>query len=387
MTWKALPTTTFGLAVLAASGSCPDAHRHTESVTLEPGAVAMAAPAEPIPTPTSESAAGEIRRAIENAVPVLLDDGDAWMEGHAPFQDGASCVSCHQVPYGVWALSEAARDGIVADAAAQADLTRRAVDFIDSAGVGRPMSWSPMMLALVATPEAPDLSSYVGYLLRTQRPAGHWEARGQFPEQRRELSETNAVATMFAMHALWWYDREDDPVIAESLERGWSWVVERGPGSSTEWLLMRMKVSGIGDDWEERARLRKRLMAQQNEDGGWGWNPAEESNAMSTGQALWALWLEFKRDEVATSLYCGPSEGWKTVLVEQAEVARRGIAYLVTTQGDDGWWRVASDLISERRDESKDYVYDYWGTAWATIGLARWLEPANEEGSDANSAL
>ena len=375
MICKALPTVALGVTALAAAGSCPEARPAPEPREPRPAATAVAAPTTPAATETRKAPPPDLRPAIERALAVLQADGDAWMEGSAPFQDGNGCVSCHQVPYGLWALHEAARDEIVLDPAALADLTRRAVVFIDDAATGRPMSWSPTMLALWARPDAPDLSSYLGHLLRTQRPAGFWEAKGQFPAQRRELSETNAVATMFAMHALWLHDADaDDPAIAESLERGWSWVEERGPGTSSEWLAMRLTVSRIGDDWDEQRRLKRQLMERQNENGGWSWKPGEESNAMSTGQALWALWIELKRDEIAARLDGGPTERWKTVLAEQAEVGRRGIDYLLATQGDDGWWRVASDLTSKRREASKDYVYDYWGTAWATIGLARWHE-------------
>ena len=144
MIWKALPSTTLGIAVLAATGSCPDVHRHGETVAPEPDPAAVEQTAEPTPG----VARAEVQQAIESASAVLLSDGDAWMEGTAPFQDGSGCVSCHQVPYGVWGLHAAARAGIVVDAESSADLTRRAVAFIDDPGTGRPMSWSPMMLAL-----------------------------------------------------------------------------------------------------------------------------------------------------------------------------------------------------------------------------------------------
>ena len=48
------------------------------------------------------------------------------------------------------------------------------------------------------------------------------------------------------------------------------------------------------------------------------------------------------------------------------------------TQGADGVWITASELVSTEPDEAKDYIYDYWGTTWATIGLSRALDVLGE---------
>lgn len=361
---KELPTIALTIAVAAVLASCRHTpHRQGPSApetneTDQPSEPAQSpAPGEEMtaeaPGPRPTTARPEVEEAIRRGLVPLQADGDAWMEGSAQFQDGDGCVSCHQVPYGLWGLHEAARAGIVIDEGATADLTRRAVAFVDNTRTGRPMSWSPLMLAQ-GTKAAGELSTYVDHLLGAQRPAGFWEAKGQFPTQRRELSETNAVATMFTILALADAASEDETVAA-SLDRAETWVVERGAGKSTEWLALRALVAQVRTDGEAALASLALLLEQQNADGGWGWNPGEESNAMSTGEALYALGLTTP----------GTPPG-------VAEAARRGQAYLVATQGDDGWWRVASDLVSTGRDESKDYVYDYWGTAWATIGLARW---------------
>ncbi len=344
MIWKALPA--LGLAVVAAAPACPRP-AGVQQTGPEPPREAAAETNEAASAPGSS----RVRGAIERALAVLQADGDAWMEGSVPFQSGNGCVSCHQVPYGVWGLHEAARSGVALDAAAAQDLTRRAVAFSDNRRTGRPMSWSPMMLGL-GEAQAAEVDSYVGHLLAAQRPPGFWEAKGQFPSQRRELSETNAVATMLAMLALAPAAAEDDEV-AESLEVAWGWLLERGPGASTEWLALRAAVAAVRGETAEAGRLLDRLSGQQNEDGGWGWQPGEPSNAMSTGEALWTL-------------------GLAAVPAQRAAVASRGLDYLLAAQGDDGWWRLPSRLVSGDANEGNDYVYAYWGTAWATIGLARW---------------
>ena len=93
--------TVTGVALLAATASCPDGHRHDSlAERAEPESAVVATAPEPPAAAPAVAHAGS-RPAIERALGVLLTDGDAWMEGSAPFQDGDGCVSCHQVPYGV----------------------------------------------------------------------------------------------------------------------------------------------------------------------------------------------------------------------------------------------------------------------------------------------
>ena len=56
--------------------------------------------------------ATDIRKAIEKSLPYLEKDGIAWMEGRIPIQNGSACVSCHQVPFGIWSQNEAKSRGI-----------------------------------------------------------------------------------------------------------------------------------------------------------------------------------------------------------------------------------------------------------------------------------
>jgi hypothetical protein len=99
-----------------------------------------------------------------------------------------------------------------------------------------------------------------------------------------------------------------------------------------------------------------RLLREQHADGGWGWLAKDPSNALSTGETLYAL--------AAAGL--GNSH----------PAVRRGISYLLNTQKVDGTWTTPSRLISDKGGGKIEYIYKYWGTAWATIGLARTLPDA-----------
>ncbi len=304
-----------------------------------------------------------VEEAIRRSLPILQSDGEAWLEGRIPIQGGQGCVSCHQVPFGIWGLEEAGRAGIVLDAARSADLARRAAEFIASPGTARAMSWGPLVLA-ASDSEQMIHAGFPAFALQAQGPDGHWDAKGQFPEQRRPLAETNAVATMWTMLALRSFgapeaaaDSSTD-AITKTIERAYRSLTGREGGESTEYVLLRSLIeerlgqSAAGKD------LLDRLLARQNADGGWSWLPNEESNALSTGQVLYRL-----------SLVRPPRTP------EQDRAVERATAYLVETQAEGGLWPVASVLTSEGAKPSKDYVYSYWGTAWATIGLARTRPP------------
>lgn len=303
------------------------------------------------------------RRAVEQATPFLQTEGDAWMAGTTRAQSGDGCVSCHQVPFGLWALREADRVGLVSAEQRRAieELAERAIEFATPESTGRVMSWGPLILADLGgrgdrAPTAEWLAigdSIVG----RQRDEGYWRARGQFPAQRRELDETNAVATLWTLLALAQLEPLDD-LQAASRGRALGWIEGQPEGTSNEWLMTRLLVEGGP---EGRTAALARLRERQSADGGWGWAPGEPSNAYSTGQALYTL----ARAGVDT--------------VDPAVVA--GVNYLVGSQGDDGFWQVPSRLISDEPADPNDYVYDYWGTAWAVIGLARALDPGSPRGS------
>jgi hypothetical protein len=192
-------------------------------------------------------------------------------------------------------------------------------------------------------------------------PAGQWRAAGQFPTQRRGEEEGDAVASLWALAALTTIEPLDDPLEARRA-RALAWLASTVPGRSTEWRVARLALAARQHDETLVAELRRTLVDEQNPDGGWGWFAGEESNAFSTGQAVYALALARTGDDAV----------------------RRGTGYLLSRQGDDGGWETPSTLTSTRASEGKDYIYRYWGTAWASIGLSRWYA-ASREGAGAES--
>jgi squalene cyclase len=107
----------------------------------------------------------------------------------------------------------------------------------------------------------------------------------------------------------------------------------------------------------EKARateLLDELLGEQKPDGGWSWvRRAKASDAFATGQVLYALGLLDRSDDSAV---------------------RRARTYLLHTQGEDGSWDVRASTITTKTGEALAKMkdgYNFWGTAWAVIGLAR----------------
>jgi hypothetical protein len=85
-----------------------------------------------------------------------------------------------------------------------------------------------------------------------------------------------------------------------------------------DYALLGLTAAGMGANEPLVASLQKRVLARQNQDGGWGFVPGEASNAFATGQALYALRM------------LGLGDGEKTI--------DRGTSWLVTNQAESGGW-------------------------------------------------
>jgi len=281
------------------------------------------------------NATPDARAAVQRALPFLEREGAAWMAGKTALNQGSPCVSCHHVGFALWSHREAKRAGLPIPADRIDALDRQAHAAFADGDEARPMSSSQLILGRAGDrPAAIDLQQ----LTRAQEKDGRFAASGQFPSQDRPIAESDAVATLWALLAL---GNEGEPA---ARKKAANWVKGSKPGETTEWLAVRLLVYGESGD-------RDRLLREQHPDGGWGWRAAGPSNAFSTGQALYALAIAAPRD---------PAVG-------------RAVAHLVGAQGSDGTWTTPSKLISKKAHPKRDSIYRYWGTAWATIGLARAL--------------
>jgi hypothetical protein len=105
---------------------------------------------------------------------------------------------------------------------------------------------------------------------------------------------------------------------------------------------------------ETKARTKaavERLLARQNQDGGWGQLPGLASDAYATGQVLYAVNM------------AGVSR-------DRGEL-QRGIKFLVSNQRQDGSWPMTPRAQSGQKPASLTSPIVHFGSSWAVIGLAR----------------
>ncbi len=143
--------------------------------------------------------------------------------------------------------------------------------------------------------------------------------------------------------------------IDRRIARGRDYLLEAKPKTTDDWAmqLAGLKWSGAGADRVEAAA--RGLLNAQRSDGGWAGNPHLESDAYSTGEALYALHESGQRTDAAY---------------------RRAVEYLLKTQQADGSWHVKSRAVKFQPyfESGFPYGHDQWisasATAWATVALA-----------------
>ena len=310
-----------------------------------------------------------VRGAVAKALPALR----LGVDGHSSQR---ACFTCHNHAVPLLAFTAARGRGFAVTAAEVADLTRFVADdmaqyrdrFVKGRGPG-PLpaggevdNTSYALFALEAGGHAPDetTAAMAEYHLLWEKNRDHWS--GVAPRPPSEHS--SFTVTALSVRGLRKYatagqkDRADQRVAAA---RGW---LLKTPAKDTEdrvFRLVGLKAAGATAD--EVAAAAKELRAAQRDDGGWSQLDGREADAYATGTALWAL---------------HDAGGLPT----DDPAYRRGVAYLVHTQQDDGSWHVRTRSRPFQRyfetgfPHGKDQFISCAATGWAAAALALACPPA-----------
>ncbi len=133
-------------------------------------------------------------------------------------------------------------------------------------------------------------SSYAAiakYVIDGQNEDGSYTPNGQLPGQRRSKSEGAEVSTLWAALALNTIPEMEGATA--SRDKALKWLQQAKPGKSTEWLAVRILVEQKIDQLKNVNKYIELLRKRQNEDGGFGWMEGDTSDALATGQALYAI--------------------------------------------------------------------------------------------------
>lgn len=297
-----------------------------------------------------------VREAIQRGLPSIEERGQWWIEEK-------DCVSCHRVDMMVWSLTAARAHGF--------GVSEKLPEWTDWAvtsslapndegvptGRTNKEGVAHLLLAGRGLIPGPDTRSQLASLLDDgQQPDGFWKAGGQLPSQKRPAAETDAVSTMWLALALAAEGSADArPAVEAALQ-----AVANGPAAvSTEWHALQILLAVQTQQADMRDQGIASLRATQQSDGGWGWLLADESDALGTGIALYALrGAGVGRDDPAIV---------------------RGRDALLQLQRDNGTWPVRG--TKEKKKDRVEETATYWGTTWAVLGLLATLPDPTDEGA------
>ncbi|OWK43838.1 Ankyrin repeat protein [Fimbriiglobus ruber] len=299
---------------------------------------------------------------MENALPFLEKSSAAWRAER-------KCVTCHQVPFAVWALTAAKDRGFAVDAAKLDDLAGWAFHFCatneekgERTGGFHLTSAFMILSQSAAGVRADALKTYPLFetlFAKRQKPDGSWREGRQVRIEgaQREADEVDTMWTLLAIRAL---ERLGDRLPAEvrkgltgERDRARTFLGAAKPGTRVDWLLLRVLVAKEYETPERAQELLRELLAQQNADGGWGYVRGGTSYAHTTGECL----------------YCLGAMG----LGEDNPAVRRAWKHLVRTQQPDGRWHAPSRETFSTKPDRVHGPSTHWGTAWAAIGLRHTL--------------
>ncbi len=321
-------------------------------------------PARAVPAAPVELAA-MTQGAIARALPLLQRTSDGFLLSGVVREQ--QCVSCHQQTLPAVAYALARERGHTLDDVSlarqlqdQADYWRKRdkvqrtyerivpqPDFPTVVGYGM------MGFAALEYPADELTDAMAWYYLDAQLPDGTWETY----DYRPPMEDGPIEAVAFGIRALQLYPlRGREAECRERIALAQTWLARAKPETFGQQLFQLLGLGWAGEPSATLRPLARAILAQQNPDGGWSQLPGLDSDAWATGQALYTL---------ATT----------GTLPVSDPAYRRGTAFLLRTQFDDGSWYVRSRAwpFQPQFESGFPHGKDQWisagGTAWAAMAL------------------
>jgi len=307
--------------------------------------------------PAADSKLPAPRQAAEKSLALLQKTaGSFFVEG--------GCVSCHAQNLAGLAAAVARANGIRPDEAAAAEQLKAAklqyapADQILMQGITVPgamdtVMYAVLQMAAAGAPADRTIDAMIDNLAWLQRQEGNWHFAGiqRAPMEDGDFSRTAFCIRAFATYAPPGRKAEFDQRIA----RAAAWLKSNTPRTTED---RNMQLLGL--KWAKAAapggQSLQELVALQHPDGGWSQTPNLASDAYATATTLYTM------HELGTSA--------------SDAAYRKGVAYLLRTQLQDGSWHVASRSPKFQPYFQSGFPHDHdqWisaaATAWATMALS-----------------
>jgi ankyrin repeat protein len=314
-------------------------------------------------TEASPQSVTDTREAVQRALPVLQKSAATFVEKRA-------CFSCHHNALTILTLRLAQSRGFNIDAKVLGAVEQKTFrelqnpnaidDAVQAANLSDPTPNESLLLMAAHASGLPrdTVTAVIARRMATWQRDGHWVTSDFRPPH----SSSSFTATATAVAALGYYmpdelSMERDAAIGSARQ----WLSATPPASTEDASFRLMGLVWAGEKYIHPDVLRSSddLFAMQNSDGGWPQLPGYESDAYSTGEAVYAL------HEAGVS---ANDKAWQ-----------KGIQFLRSSQARDGTWHVRSRMLSPADISppyfstgfpyAKDEYLSYTGSCWAVMAL------------------
>lgn len=283
------------------------------------------------------------------------------------------CFSCHNQAMPALALTLARDRGFpVRDDGLEAaldvtltDLESALEDYRKGRGQGGGATragYALLTLELLAHPPDETTAAVSGFLLAFNADRDHWRTSSDRPP-----SEASPFTTTYvALRALRAFPDPDPGSIARLRERSEaarSWLLKTPPRDTEDRVFRLLALGLLAADPAALTSAADDLLSHQNADGGWSQIAGRPSDAYATGSALVAL---HRAGSIPTD----------------HPAFRRGLAFLLSDQLDDGTWHVRSrskpfqTYFESGFPHGPDQFLSAAASSWATAALVLACPPA-----------
>jgi hypothetical protein len=298
-----------------------------------------------------------LQRATRNALPLL----EKAATGHAGQK---SCFGCHNQGPPLVAIAEAQRRGVpTAEVFVRAQrehilefVSAHHKDFATGKGTGGGIDTAgTLLMALEQVGHKADenTSAVVEFLLRSQAKQDHWSCSSNRPP----TEASHFTTTYLAIRGLQkWATPEQQTRAVRRLAEARKWLERTSAIDNEDRVFRVLALTLVKGEERLRQMAIRDLRDAQQADGGWAQLPKKASDAYATGTALFAL------HEVG---------GLKVTDPEY----RKGVAFLLKTQLEDGSWKVVSRSRPFQKyyesgfPHEKNQFISASATGWATLAL------------------
>jgi ankyrin repeat protein len=313
---------------------------------------------------------GATRESIQRALPILQKSVSTFVEKRA-------CFSCHHNALSILTLRLAESRGFNVDQKILSAVEQKTFrelrnpsaldDAVQAASLSDPTpNESLLLMAAHASGLARDtVTSLIAQRMAKWQRENHWVTSDFRPPH----SSSSFTATATAVAALRYYMPNELSTEREAvIHHARQWLSATRPASTEDasFRLMGLAWTGADAASSEIAQATRDLLAMQKSDGGWPQLSGYESDAYSTGEAVYAL---------------------REAGVPVTDRAiQKGIQFLRSSQAKDGTWHVHSRMLSPADISppyfttgfpyGKDEYLSFAGSCWAVMALLSALPEA-----------